>query len=493
MLDINNFRPDKGGDPEVVRQSQLRRNASPDLVEQVISADRDWRKLNFQFENLSKELNLISKGIAALKKDKQSCEQDAERLTTKAKALRQEVQKARDQESQALSRRTAALLEIGNIVDADVPISNDEAHNRVLRVVGTPSAQEPWMRSHPELVKMLGIANLDAGQTVAGSRGYYLLGQGVILNQAIINYALQFLASRGFEPIHTPFFMTREVLEECAQLSQFDDELYRITESGDASTSSGNDKYLIATSEQPLCALHRQAWLEAAELPLRYAGFSTCFRREVGSHGKDTLGIFRVHQFEKVEQFCLTPPDQEASNNEMEAMIRHAEDFYQSLGIPFRVVSIVSGALNKAASKKYDLEAWFPAGQSYRELVSCSNCTDYQARRLGIRMRASSKTAPPDNAQIQKKDIKEATSPPHSPPHPHPLGSSFVHMLNSTLVASQRAICCILENHQTPQGIVIPKPLRPFMMGQDFLPFKMPDSRRGGAVLTDISRRILHK
>eukprot|EP00879_Flechtneria_rotunda_P025439 GHRR01027036.1.p1 GENE.GHRR01027036.1~~GHRR01027036.1.p1 ORF type:complete len:261 (+),score=90.89 GHRR01027036.1:1129-1911(+) len=239
-------------------------------------------------------------------------------------------------------------------------------------------------------------------------------------------------------------------MAECAQLSQFDDELYKVTGEGD-------DKYLIATSEQTLCAMHRKAWFEKFDLPLRMVGYSTCFRKEVGSHGRDTLGIFRIHQFEKVEQFVICSPDRNESWEMMDEMLGNAEEFYQALGIPYRVVNIVSGELNNAAAKKYDLEAWFPASKTHRELVSCSNCTDYQSRRLDIRLRT------PKIAGQEQKNL-------------------FVHMLNSTLTATERTLCCLLENYQTPDGVGVPPALQPFMPGIDFIPFRKAFDSKGKLV-----------
>ena len=297
---------------------------------------------------------------------------------------------------------------------------------------------EPGLPNHVDLVSMLDIVDLEKGQEVAGSRGYYLKGVGVMLNQALINYALAFLTRRGFTPVQTPFFMRKECMSECAQLEDFDEQLYKVS-------GEGEEKYLIATSEQTLCSMLRHKWIEPKACPLRYAGYSTCFRKEVGSHGRDTLGIFRVHQFEKIEQFCVTSPDGDASWAMHAEMLRNSEQFYQTLGLPYRVVNIVSGALNNAAAKKYDLEAWFPSSKTWRELVSASNCTDYQSRRLEVRCGA------PKKGPEGKK--------------------SYVHMLNSTLTATERTLCCVLENWQTPEGLKIPDVLVPFMGGITFVPF----------------------
>ena len=210
-------------------------------------------------------------------------------------------------------------------------------------------------------------------------------------------------------------------MAKTAQLEQFDEELYKVTED----EKSENDKYLIATSEQPLSALHESEWLQDKELPIRYAGYSTCFRKEAGAHGKDAWGIFRVHQFEKIEQFVFCNP--EKSWEEFDRMIGIAEEFYKSLGLPYQVVSIVSGALNNAAAKKYDLEAWFPFQGEYKELVSCSNCLDYQTRELEIRHGPKTQ---------QSKDERR---------------KAYVHALNATLCATERALCCVLENYQTDE------------------------------------------
>ena len=213
------------------------------------------------------------------------------------------------------------------------------------------------------------------GTKVVGHRGYYLTNDGIDLNQALISYGLDFLRKKGYKKVQPPFMMNKEMMGKTAQLDQFDEELYKVIAAED-------EKYLIATSEQPISAFHSDEWFDSPEtqLPIRYAGYSTCFRKEAGSAGRDMWGIFRVHQFEKVEQFCITEPDK--SWPMLDAMLANSEDFYQSLGLPYRVVAIVSGALNLAAAQKYDLEAWFPFQGAYKELVSCSNCTDYRAYQI---------------------------------------------------------------------------------------------------------------
>jgi seryl-tRNA synthetase len=276
----------------------------------------------------------------------------------------------------------------------------------------------------------------------------------LLLNQALVQYGLQFLFRKGYLQVQTPFFMKQNTMRKVAALAEFNEALYKVH--GD---ETDPPYYLIATSEQPLCAFNMGKTFNAKSLPIKYAGYSTCFRKEAGSHGKDAWGIFRVHQFEKVEQFVLCHP--EKSWEMMEEMIRVSEEFYQSFNFSYRVVNIVSGELNNAASKKYDLEAWFPTLGTYRELVSCSNCTDYQSRRLDIKF-GTTKAA-------------DGSTP-------------FVHMLNSTLCATTRTLCCILENYQTPTGVRVPDVLKPFLAyalegleEPDVIPFvrKMPAQGKG--------------
>ena len=227
-------------------------------------------------------------------------------------------------------------------------------------------------------MQILDIVDFERGQKIAGHRGYFLKGYGVLLNQALINYGLKFLVERDYTTIQPPYFLKQSIMEETCQISDFEENLY---------TVQGSDKseklFMIATSEQPISAMYRNEWIEPQALPLKFAGNSTCFRKEAGAHGKDVWGIFRVHQFEKVEQFVYCDPTKSVEMHQ--AMVDTAKEFYQSLELPYQVINIVSGALNDAAAKKLDLEAWFPGYEAYRELCSCSNCTDYQSRSLGVR------------------------------------------------------------------------------------------------------------
>ncbi|KAG9136489.1 hypothetical protein Leryth_018961 [Lithospermum erythrorhizon] len=433
MLDINLFREDKGHNPQIIRESIRRRFADVTIVDDIIQLDKAWRQRQFELDNLRKDFNKINKQIAQLK----ISGGDATEVIRSTEENKQ-LTASKDAEVQEARAALYAKLEgIGNLVHDSVPISNDEANNSVVRTWGEKRT-EAKLKNHVELVELLGIADLKKGANVAGGRGFYLKGVGVRLNQALINFGLDFLEKRGYTELQTPFFMRKDIMAKCAQLAQFDEELYKVTGEGD-------DKYLIATAEQPLCAYHLDDWIHPSQLPIRYAGYSSCFRKEAGSHGRDTLGIFRVHQFEKIEQFCMTSPNGNDSWDMHEEMIKNSEDFYKLLNLPYQVVAIVSGALNDAAAKKLDLEAWFPASKTYRELVSCSNCTDYQSRKLEIRYG-------------QKKSNEQA--------------KQYVHLLNSTLTATERTICCILENYQREDGVDIPEVLQPFMGGKTFIPFQ---------------------
>jgi len=414
-------------------------------------------------ETLAMEFNAINNQIGKLMKEKKKDE--AVELQEKSKAMKDEIAAARAATADALAARDAALSPIGNLVHESVPVSSDEKDNVVVRTWGDPGPAKGKKYNHVDLVRLLDIVDLDAGVAAAGGRGYYLKKEGVLLNQALIQFAIAHGMAAGAEPVATPFFLNKEIMAETAQLSQFDEELYKVSAGSgkDGEDGGENDKYLIATSEQPLCALHRARWFDEKDLPLKYVGYSTCFRKEAGSHGRDTLGIFRVHQFEKVEQFTVTSPLNNASWEALEEMLSTAEGFYRALNLPYQVVNIVSGELNNAAAKKYDLEAWFPAGAAFRELVSCSNCTDYQSRAVEARLRVPQA---PSEASAEAKREK-----------------LYVHMLNCTLAATQRTLCCVLENWQEEGGVRVPDCLRPYMpMGIDFVPFRKALDAKGKVV-----------
>lgn len=403
-------------------------------------------------DNSNKQINAVQKEITKKLKAKENA---SDLLAEKASLEKAKMELVASESSKEKTMKSKAIT-IGNIVHKSVPVSMNEDNNELITTwapegsvsVTIKSGEESVEKSinittekkdclsHHEVLTRIDGYDPERGVKVVGHRGYFLRQYGVFFNQALINYGLNFLADRGYIPLQTPQLMNKDVMAKTAQLEQFDEELYKVIDGND-------EKYLIATSEQPISAFHSDEWFDnPSDLPVKYAGFSSCYRREAGSHGKDAWGIFRVHTFEKIEQFVLTAPD--ASWEMFDSMIGASEDFYKSLKLPYRIVAIVSGALNNAAAKKYDLEAWFPFQGEYKELVSCSNCTDYQSRRLEIRY------------GIKKLGERE---------------KKYVHCLNSTLCATERALCCILENYQTPDGVIVPEVLRPYMGGKEFLPF----------------------
>ncbi|KAI6645686.1 Serine--tRNA ligase, cytoplasmic [Oopsacas minuta] len=456
-LEFDLLRADKGGKPELVRENQKKRFKSVEGVDKIIELDTLWRKLRFSGDNWNKVKRIVCTQIGDLMKTKgpmgEEGDQIPEDIILKLSELNKELvsvlnvtvlkklvakveleMKSNNEKLMETEREREVLFsELGNLLHPDVIISDDEENNKIERTFGDCSVR--YKHSHVDLIEMIDAVDLHRGSLVSGSRCYYLKGPGVFLEQALIQLALRELGDKGFEVISTPFFMKKGVMQQVAQLSQFDEELYKVV--GKRSEVKEDveieEKYLIATSEQTIAAFHRDEWLPTKSLPIRYAGISTCFRQEVGSHGRDMLGIFRVHQFNKIEQFCITSPNE--SWTMFHEMIGNAESFYKLLGIPYRVVNIVSGELNNAAAMKYDLEAWFPSSGKFRELVSCSNCTDWQSRRLLIR--------------YGQKKLNEA--------------ATYVHMLNATMCATTRTICAILENYQTEAGIKVPEALQPFM------------------------------
>ncbi|KAI1106106.1 seryl-tRNA synthetase [Jackrogersella minutella] len=436
MLDVQDFITERGGNPELIRESQRRRYAPVEVVDEVIEMFEDHRRTQYAATQMNSKINDVNKQIGTKKKAKEN----ADELLQQRADLDKEKKALLDSAAQKDIALRAKISTIGNIVHDSVPISDNEDNNAIQRTWAPEGVkvEKKDVLSHHEVLLRLDGYDPDRGVKVVGHRGYFLRQWGVFLNQALINYGLEYLSGKGFTPLQTPQFMLKDYMAKTAQLEQFDEELYKVVD-GDAQ----NDKYLIATSEQPISAFHADEWLIARDLPIKYAGFSTCYRREAGSHGRDAWGIFRVHQFEKVEQFVLADP--EKSWEMFDEMFSTSEGFYKSLGLPYQVVSIVSGALNNAAAKKYDLEAWFPFQGEYKELVSCSNCTDYQSRALEIRFGTKAQT------ETKKK---------------------YVHCLNSTLCATERALCCILENYQTEDGLRVPEPLRKYIPGApEFIPF----------------------
>ncbi|MEM2634601.1 MAG: serine--tRNA ligase [Nitrososphaerales archaeon] len=417
MLDIKLIREN----PELIKEMLRKRGISFPL-DRLINLDQTRRALITEVQKLKHQRNLVSEEIGNLKKQGM----DISKKIVEMKDLSNKIQEI-DYKIQEIEKEfNNLMLQLPNLIHDSVPEGKDENDNVVIRSWGEPTQFDFEPKDHIDLGLKLGLIDLDRAAKVAGARFYYLKGDLVLLNYALIHFALDFMKGKGFTLVQPPYMLKREAMSGAIILSDFEDVIYKL---------EGEDLYLIGTSEHALAAMHMNEVLDGKDLPLRYTGMSPCFRKEAGAHGRDTKGIFRVHQFEKVEQFVFSKP--EDSWKEHEFMISNAEEFFRKLGIPYRVVLLCSGDMGKVAAKTYDLEAWFPGQGKYREVVSCSNCTDYQARRLNIKYR--------------DKPHEEA---------------KFVHTLNSTLVATERALIAIMENYQQKDGsIAIPEALQPYMGG----------------------------
>ena len=424
MLDIKLFRED----PELIFDSEKKRFRSTENAEKVIEYDTLWREGERRLNSLRAEKNKLSKSFKQAKK-----EGNIEEVIAKSKEVANEIKELSAKNIEYLALRDDYRYKVGNVIDEDVPISDTEDDNVIVRKVGDLPEFDFEALNHVDLIEKIDGADIETAASIAGARFYYLKRDILHLNLALIQFALSELEAEGYIPMQTPFFVKGEVAAETSELGEFEETLYKV---------ENEDLYLIATAEQTLAALHRDEIINPEDLPLRYCALSTCFRKEAGSHGKDTLGIFRVHQFEKIEQFIFSSPEE--SKNEHNRLLEVTENIYKKLGLPYQIVAIVSSALNDNAAIKYDLEAWFPGSQTYRELVSCTNCGDYQARKTKTRVgRAGS-----GDAQI-------------------------LHTLNSTAIATERTMCCILENYQQADGSVkVPEVLVPFMGGKTIIEAK---------------------
>jgi seryl-tRNA synthetase len=411
MIDLNLIR----SDPDAVRTALARRGIAPP-IDEILELDRIRRGLQTQVDALRNQQKTASKEVAKLDGHART-----QRLA-ELKKLSDEI-KALDAEHDTVEEKARALLlEVPNLPHSSVPDGAGDDSNVVLRTVGEPPAFDFEVRDHLEIGQGLGIIDTERAAKVSGARFAYLLGQAALLELALVRFAVDRLGAHGFRPVITPVLVRREAMENTGFLPTDEAQIYKLAD---------DDLYLVGTSEVSLAAMHQDEFLDSVGLPLRYAGISTCFRRESGTYGKDTRGIFRVHQFDKVEMFSFTKP--EDSWGEHELLLARQEEIFQALEIPYRVVNIAAGELGVSAAKKYDVEAWMPGQNAYREVTSCSNCTDYQARRLGTKLRTDA-------------------------------GAKLVHTLNGTAIALGRAIIAIVENHQRADGTVsIPEALRPYM------------------------------
>ncbi len=425
LLDIKLVREN----PETVRESLRKRGLTEKLgqVDLLLKLDAEWRRTQAEADQLRKKKNEVTAAIAEARKKKHDTMvlmKEAEAIPEKIKSLEARIGAERE-------KIENILMNLPNIIHDSVPFGKDEDDNVEIRRWGTIPKFDFKILDHIDLGLKHGLIDIEKAGRVAGARFYFLKEDLVRLNHALIQYGLDFVKKKGFELYQPPYFLRRDVIAGAVALTDFEDVIYKI---------EGEDLYLIPTAEHALLALHNDDIIDQPKLPLRYAGISPCFRKEAGAHGRDTKGIFRVHQFEKVEMFLFSTP--EDSWKLHEELLRNVEEFFQSLKIPHRVVNVCTGDLGTVAAKKYDLEAWLPGQGKYREMASCSNCTSYQAVRSKVRYR-------------------EKPS----------LPTKYAHTLNSTLVATERAIVAIMENNQTRDGTIeIPLTLQSYMNGQREIP-----------------------
>jgi seryl-tRNA synthetase len=419
MLDIKLIREN----PELVKNN-LEKRGNPEnikMLDTLIDVDRKWRQDLTKLNDLRHEKKLVTTEIATLKK----AGKDASSNFQKAKQIDAEITGIEKEVAVIEEKTRDYLMQLPNLLHETVPVGQDENSNVQVRTWGTiPKFNFP-AKNHIDLSLKLDIIDIERAGKVSGSRFFYLKKEAALLDMALISFALEEIVKKGYTPVEPPYLMRREAYEGVTALNDFEDVLYKI---------ENEDLYLIATSEHPMAAMYQNEVLKEEELPLKLAGVSTCFRKEAGAHGKDTRGIFRTHQFNKIEQFIFCTPEESWKLHE--ELLHNAEELAQKLGLPYRVVNVCTGDIGTVAAKKYDIEAWMPAQNAYREIVSCSNCTDYQARRLNIRYRE-----------------KEGAP-----------TKGFVHTLNSTAIATGRTIVAIIENYQQEDGsIAVPKVLRKYM------------------------------
>jgi seryl-tRNA synthetase len=413
-------------DPKILRENsdkirKMLNDRNVDFpLDELIKLDKERRELIIKTDELRKKKNEISIEIAKRKKTNQ----DAASLIEQMQETSQTLSNLETMQTQTESNYTKLALTIPNLVDESVPIGKDDTSNKEIKKWGKIPQFDFKVKDHIDISQSLDLVDLERAAKVAGARFYYLKNDLVKLNQALIQYALDFLSEKNYIPIQTPYLINRSSMEGAIIAHDFEDVIYKI---------EGDDLYLIGTSEHAVASMHSDEILEGKVLPLRYAGVSPCFRKEAGAHGRDQKGIFRVHQFEKVEQFIFSRPEESWKAHEQ--MLSNVEEFYQKLDMPYRIMILSSGDLGKISAKTYDLEAWMAGQNSYREIVSCSNCLDFQARRLKIRFRDRTNDQP-----------------------------QYVHTLNSTLVATTRTLVALMENFQTKDGhISIPKVLQKYV------------------------------
>jgi seryl-tRNA synthetase len=416
MIDPKNLRDNLD---KIIDMLEKRNNKFP--LNELINLDKRRRELIVDLQLERHKKNKIANAIAMKKKEKE----DFSIFVKEMKEIGERIKTLEENISENNLKFNNLMMLLPNFLHDSVPVGKDETDNIVIRTHGTIKQFDHITRNHIDIGESLDLIDIEKAAKISGSRFYFLKNDLVKLNHAIISFSLDFLSEKGYTLLQPPYMIRKNAMEGAVILEDFINVIYKVQE---------DDLFMIGTSEHAMAAMHMDEILEGSKLPLRYAGFSPCFRKEAGAHGKDMKGIFRVHHFDKVEQFVYSRP--EDSWREHERMLNIAEEFYKKLEIPYRVVLLCSADVGKISAKTYDIEAWIPAQKQYREIVSCSNCIDYQARRLRIRFR--------DKTNEETK---------------------LVYTLNSTLVAIQRTLVAILENYQTHNGVLIPEILQNYMGG----------------------------
>ena len=419
MIDINLLRED----PDLFRKNEEKRSRDPKTVDKELEVDGDWKKELQAMEKLKHKRNIVSQEINQAKKGK-----DLALAGKKIEQMQRVVKsiKAKERKSEKLlERRNELMCQLGNIMHEKVPFGKDDSENPELKTWGKKPKFSFKIKNHVELVEQLGIVDFDTSAKTSGSGFYFLKGELGLLNQALIHFAIEYMQSKDYLYVEPPLMLRKEVLGAALDLEEFEKTIYSV---------EGDDLALIGTAEHALLGIHANEALPENELPKKYFAYSMCFRKEVGSHGINEKGLWRTHQFNKVEQFIFCKPDE--SDKFFEELLKNSEDILQALRLPYRVIEMCSGDLAIWKQRSYDVEVWRPTTQSYGEIMSLSNCTDYQSRKLGTKI-------------VYNDGSREV-----------------IHALNNTALATSRIMVAILENFQTKEGTVkVPKVLWPWMMG----------------------------
>lgn len=422
MLEMKVFRES----PQLIFEDLEKRNMPIEIAKTVIDLDNRWRKLIDKGNNLRAKRNSISKEISDAKKKGD----DFSNILSQMSDLKKELLENEKETEETLKLRDSRRMVVPNILESEVPVGKDEEDNVEKKLYGKKIEKDNWF-SHQDILEKINGADLKRASKISGRRFYFLTGDLARLELALINFAIETLCENGYSLTTPPFLMNREAYEGVVDLTDFEEVMYKIED---------HDLYLIATSEHPITARFKNEIIELKDGPLKFAGISTNFRREVGAHGISDRGIWRVHQFSKVEQVIICKPeDSKKMHNEI---LENATLIFKKLEIPFRVIDICTGDIGTVAARKFDIEAWMPSSKKWKEVVSASNCKSYQSVRLNMRYRTQE-------------------------------GTDFPHTLNSTAVATTRALAAIIENNQTDNGdVIIPEVLRKWMGNQEIIEAK---------------------